>query len=242
MFFVFFGLWVILNGRWTTEIGVFGLVFAAIMYAFTWKFLGYSPRVGMALIRRLPDALRYGALLLSEIVKANLNVMRMILNKDFEPQPQLVHFDVDLERSRHLVTLANSITLTPGTITVNLEDNHFTVHCLDASLVDGLDDGAMVQALEAMERAADEPDPDRTPTDDAPEAPEAAEDPVVEPEAAAQEFVPEAIAAEESASEDIVSEESASDEIPDWVLDDGAQAESDGTMPEDGREANEHEH
>ena len=144
MFFVFFGLWVILNGRWTTEIGVFGLVFAAVMYAFTCAFLGYSPRVGAALIRRLPDALGYGALLLREIVRANLNVMRMILNKDFEPQPQLVHFDVDLERSRHLVTLANSITLTPGTITVNLEDNHFTVHCLDRSLMDGLDDGAMV--------------------------------------------------------------------------------------------------
>ena len=216
MFFVFFGLWVILNGRWTTEIGVFGLVFAAVMYAFTCAFLGYSPRVGAALIRRLPDALGYGALLLREIVRANLNVMRMILNKDFEPQPQLVHFDVDLERSRHLVTLANSITLTPGTITVNLEDNHFTVHCLDRSLMDGLDDGAMVQALEAMERRSDTPDPDRTPTDDAPEAAEAADDPVIEPEDAAQEP-----AAEDSAAEEAALEE---------------------TTPDDGGEANEHEH
>ena len=125
-----------------------------------------------ALIRRLPSAIRYGALLLSEIVKANLNVMRMILDKRFEPQPQLVHFDAPLRRGRHLVTLANSITLTPGTITVDLQDNHYVVHCLDASLIDGLDDGEMVQALEAMERAHEKQaqeapaTPDETPAAD----------------------------------------------------------------------------
>lgn len=198
MFLAFFGLWVVLNGRWTTEIAVFGLVFAAVMYVFSCKFLGYGLGVDWALIRRLPSAIRYGALLLSEIVKANLNVMRMILDKRFEPQPQLVHFDAPLRRGRHLVTLANSITLTPGTITVDLQDNHYVVHCLDASLIDGLDDGEMVQALEAMERAHEKqaqeapatPDetpaaddaqeaatPDETPAaDDAQEAPEAADE------------------------------------------------------------------
>ena len=35
MFLAFFGLWVVLNGRWTTEIAVFGLVFAAVMYVFS---------------------------------------------------------------------------------------------------------------------------------------------------------------------------------------------------------------
>lgn len=172
MFLAFFGLWVVLNGRWTTEIAVFGLVFAAVMYVFSCKFLGYGLGVDWALIRRLPSAIRYGALLLSEIVKANLNVMRMILDKRFEPQPQLVHFDAPLRRGRHLVTLANSITLTPGTITVDLQDNHYVVHCLDASLIDGLDDGEMVQALEAMERAHEKQaqeapaTPDETPAAD----------------------------------------------------------------------------
>ena len=58
---------------------------------------------------------------------------------------------MDLKKNRHLVALANSITLTPGTITVDLHDNHFTVHALDASLVDGLDDGVFVQQLMDME-------------------------------------------------------------------------------------------
>ena len=118
MFICFFALWVVLNGKWTTEIGVFGLVFAALAYAFTWKYMGYSPKVDIALVRRVPSALRYGVNLVVEIIKANLTVCKMILKPDFVPEPQLVQFDVDLKKNRHLVALANSITLTPGTITV----------------------------------------------------------------------------------------------------------------------------
>lgn len=151
MFILYFALWVILNGKWTLEIGAFGVAFAAVAYLFSCKFMGYSMGIDLALLKRAPAAIRYGFVLLGEIVKANITVIRMILDRGFEPKPQLVHFDAQLKRGRHLVTLANSITLTPGTITVNLTDNHFVVHCLDESLVEGLDDGVMVAALEAME-------------------------------------------------------------------------------------------
>jgi len=151
MFILYFAMWVVLNGRWTTEIGIFGLVFAAAAYAFTWKYMGFGPKVDLALVRRAPSAIGYGVTLLKEIIKANLTVVRMILDGEKEPKPQLVQFDVDLKKNRHLVALANSITLTPGTITVDLHDNHFTVHALDMSMVDGLDDGVFVQQLMRME-------------------------------------------------------------------------------------------
>lgn len=151
MFICFFALWVVLNGKWTTEIGVFGLVFASLAYGFTWKYMGYSPKVDIALVKRVPSAIRYGVNLVVEIIKANLTVSKMILRADFVPEPQLVRFDVDLKKNRHLVALANSITLTPGTITVDLDENHFLVHALDATMVDGLDDGVFVQQLMKME-------------------------------------------------------------------------------------------
>lgn len=153
MFILYFALWVVLNGRWTTEIAVFGLIFAAAAYAFSCRYLGYSTNVDAALVKRLPAALRYIALLLSEIVKANVTVMKMILSSESEPKPHLVKFDTALRRERHRVTLANSITLTPGTITVSLDENRYVVHCLDEQMIAGLDDGAMVKALEAMEQA-----------------------------------------------------------------------------------------
>lgn len=188
MFICFFALWVVLNGKWTTEIGIFGLVFAALAYAFTWKYMGYSPKVDVALVMRIPSAVRYGVNLIVEIVKANLAVCKMILKPDFVPEPQLVQFDVDLKKNRHLVALANSITLTPGTITVDLDENHFLVHALDASMVDGLDDGGFVQQLmqmekkhmqaEAVKAAPAEPEiPETTETSEIPENPETTDAP-----------------------------------------------------------------
>jgi len=192
MFILYFAMWVVLNGRWTTEIGIFGLVFAAAAYAFTWKYMGFGPKVDLALVRRAPSAIGYGVTLLKEIIKANLTVVRMILDGEKEPKPQLVQFDVDLKKNRHLVALANSITLTPGTITVDLHDNHFTVHALDASMVDGLDDGVFVQQLMRMEEKHMAQDAQRASMPQAQEAPmqeavEAAEKTIEETAAAGEE-------------------------------------------------------
>lgn len=151
MFFVYFALWVILNGKWTTEIALFGVAFAAIAYFFSCRFMGFSPKTDARLMGKAWQAVRYGWLLLGEIISANLTVMRMVLDLSFEPKPQLVKFSSGLKKERHRVVLANSITLTPGTITCLLEGDEFLVHALDESLVDGLDDGAMITRLKEME-------------------------------------------------------------------------------------------
>lgn len=151
MFIVYFALWVILNGKWTTEIGLFGLAFAGVLYVFCCRFTGYSFKKELRFIRRIPAAIRYGVILLCEIFKANVTVIKMILDKNFEPKPQLVRFDSGLLELRHRVVLADSITLTPGTITCQLEGDRYLVHCLDESLVSGLDDGVFVSTLSKME-------------------------------------------------------------------------------------------
>ena len=151
MFFVYFALWVVLNGRWTLEIGAFGVLFAALLYAFSCKFLGYSVRKDLRFARGIPAAARYLATLLVEIVKANLAVMRIILNPEFEPKPKLVRFESGLKGEGHRVALADSITLTPGTITCQLRGDEYVVHCLDESLAEGLTDGALITALREME-------------------------------------------------------------------------------------------
>ena len=48
--------------------------------------------------------------------------------------------------------LANAITLTPGTITVSLEDNRYTVHCLDESMAEGMNESVFVDYIEKLEK------------------------------------------------------------------------------------------
>ena len=97
--------------------------------------------------------LRYIALLLAEIIKANFAVIGLILKKSEEVEPQLVRFTTELADENHRVLLADSITLTPGTITVELEGGRYLVHCLDKTLAEGIERSSFVDALTAMEYA-----------------------------------------------------------------------------------------
>lgn len=52
----------------------------------------------------------------------------------------------------NMVVLANSITLTPGTITVDVQPNHYVVHALDAKYMEGIEQSDFVKILEEMEK------------------------------------------------------------------------------------------
>ena len=60
MFFLLFGFWVLLNGSWTLEIALIGLLVSAALYAFIVKFMGYSPKKEWAIVRRLPRIIGEG--------------------------------------------------------------------------------------------------------------------------------------------------------------------------------------
>lgn len=151
MYLVFLLLWVILNGQFTWEIFFFGIVIAAAMYAFICKFLDYSVEKDMLLFRKLPFILLYILVLIWEIIKANVSAIRLALSYRNEIDPVIVKFHTDLKSKTARVVLANSITLTPGTITVALEENELTVHALDADLVKGIDESVFVHMLRKME-------------------------------------------------------------------------------------------
>jgi multicomponent Na+:H+ antiporter subunit E len=146
-----FVVWLILNGKVTAEICCFGLGITAALFYFMCRFMGYSTRKEILLWRLLPLMVQYMGVLVAEIVKANLVVLKIVLNPLVQPEPALVYFDTDLKSDLGKVMLANSITLTPGTITVSVEDNHYCVHCLDRELSDGIENSVFVELLKKIE-------------------------------------------------------------------------------------------
>ena len=151
MYVLYFLLWVIFNGNFTLEIAMFGIIIATALFAFTCKFTDYSVAKEKELIRNAFRILRYIVVLVIEIVKANLAVARLILTEKEEIEPALVTFQADLHTQMGRASLANSITLTPGTITVLLDDNSYTVHCLDESLAEGMDTSVFVDMIKKCE-------------------------------------------------------------------------------------------
>ncbi|MDO4323271.1 MAG: Na+/H+ antiporter subunit E [Lachnospiraceae bacterium] len=152
MYLVYFLLWVIFNGQITLEICLFGIVIAAVIFAFTCKFMDYSLEKEKKVLRRSLGFVRYTVVLVKEIIKANFAVIHMILSEREEVEPALVSFHSDMKTATGKAFLANAITLTPGTITVTLEDSEYIVHCLDQSLAEGMDDSVFVEMLTKMEQ------------------------------------------------------------------------------------------
>ena len=154
MYLLFFAVWLIFSGQITLEIVLFGLAVAAAVYAFVCRFMDWSFRKDLTVLRCVPLLAQYLGVLLREIVKANAATLRLILAPDLEPDPVLVRFQVDLRSRAALVLLANSITLTPGTITVELEGRELAVHCLDRSFSEGMAGGDFVKLLHRIEEVA----------------------------------------------------------------------------------------
>lgn len=151
MYLLFFCVWLILNGRVTLEICVIGMLISAALFYFICKYMDYSLRKERLLFLLIPLFIRYFWVLVQEIVRANVCVLKIILSPELQPEPAFVYFETDLKSSLSKVLLANSITLTPGTITVSVENNQYCVHCLDRELAEGMEESVFVDLLKEME-------------------------------------------------------------------------------------------
>lgn len=156
MYLLFFLFWVIFNGQFTLEIGIIGVFVAALIYAFICKFMGWSPKKDLQMMKYTLFAMEYFFVLIWEILKANAATFKMIFSVKYEMEPVLVTFKTTLKSPVARVLLANSITLTPGTITVSLEDDKYTVHALDKDFAQGIEDSVFVKLLEKAERIGKE--------------------------------------------------------------------------------------
>ena len=93
----------------------------------------------------------YIAWLLKEIVKSNIEVIRCIWQSKPDIQPQIIKVKVSQQSDLFKVLYANSITLTPGTVTIEIEDDEFTVHALTRSSREGLESGEMNDRVRSLE-------------------------------------------------------------------------------------------
>ena len=140
---------VLLNGKLTWEIALLGVAVTALAMLFSCAFLDWSLRRELRFLRLAPKILAYGVYLFFEIVKANLVTLRRIYSRR-EVEPAVVTFQTKLKKRWQRVLLANSITLTPGTITLEEAGDRLTVHCLDRADSE-LSDSAMERRIARLE-------------------------------------------------------------------------------------------
>jgi len=143
-------LWLAFNGRLTLEIALIGIPVTGMVYLISLKTLNITAKRDLGRLARFPRFAGYFLFLLKETLKCALHVGSLIWRGE-QPDSCLYIFESGLKKKLSGVILADSITLTPGTITVEDEDGKFTIHCLEASSGPETENGEMLRRIRKLE-------------------------------------------------------------------------------------------
>ncbi|SEO37426.1 multicomponent Na+:H+ antiporter subunit E [Halogranum amylolyticum] len=131
--------------------GTFDLVTGAISAGIVTLVLGQISLKGRPDLKRIPGEfgrmLLYIPYLVWEIAKANVTLAYVILHPRLPIDPKMVQFRAAVWNDLPATTLANSITLTPGTLTVEVSQREFYIHSLTRSARRDLLEGALERAV-----------------------------------------------------------------------------------------------
>jgi multicomponent Na+:H+ antiporter subunit E len=141
-FFIMFVLWILLSGKFDAFHLSLGIISCSLVAYFSADLLFETPSIKVI---RLPASwirfVRYVPWLLYQIFLANLHVLYLTLHPRMMDliDPRIIKFRSRLRGDLSRVAFANSITLTPGTITVYVSlDGNFSVHAIDQKSREGL--------------------------------------------------------------------------------------------------------
>lgn len=145
---VAFALWLLLSGHYVPLLIGLGLAssFAVVLIARRMDVIDHESQPLHVTWR----ALSYFPWLLIEIVKSAIDVSRAILSPRLALRRRLLEVPADQGHDLGRVIYANSITLTPGTVTIDTEGATLIVHCLTETAAAGLASGDMGRRVSAM--------------------------------------------------------------------------------------------
>ena len=156
-FAALYGFWIILSGRFEVKYLIMGAVSAFIVMYLTQDLAQpdgpKQVRGGLrdySVVSGIGNFILYFFWLMWSVAQSNLQVAYIVLHPKLPIQPGLLRLRTKLRnRSGHII-LANSITLTPGTITIDFDDGDYSVHALVPGAAQSLLDAKMQGKLERI--------------------------------------------------------------------------------------------
>ena len=128
-------IWLVANDSLAPEIVLVGAVVAALLavlfapFARVYADIRWTPRV-------LLNAFAFLGVFVWELVLANLNVARLVFSPRIDIRPGIVEIKTRLKSPLGRMVLANAITLTPGTLVVDIKGDTLFIHWIVVSSVD----------------------------------------------------------------------------------------------------------
>ena len=150
-------------GLWAVVLSLFWLLLSGYIQPLLLSFGAISVFLVVLVVKRMDDVdqelkqlsfgfsiFRYIPWLLKEIFTSSIHVTKLIWSSPDKLTPTLSKVSVQNVPKEKRVLYANSITLTPGTLSVDLEDGEVTVHALQASSIEEIKEGGMEQKITGL--------------------------------------------------------------------------------------------
>lgn len=128
-------IWLVANDSLARDVVVVGVLVAGVLawlfarFAVVYADINWTPRV-------LLHVVLYLGVFLWELILANLNVLRLVLSPRIDIHPGIVEIRTKLKSPLGRLVLANSITLTPGTLVVDIRGDSLFIHWINVSSKD----------------------------------------------------------------------------------------------------------
>ncbi len=146
IFLLLFGIWIIFSGQFDAfhlALGILSSIFITVISSEF--FFADRSRTLRKRLREICLFPGYFLWLLYQIFLSNLHILKLALSprgmKQIEPSVVRIKTKLRTDFGRYL--LANSITLTPGTITINIQEDELVIHSISEHTAIGVKDGAM---------------------------------------------------------------------------------------------------
>lgn len=148
-----FGLWLLLSGYFVALILGLGILSCLLVW-FVSERMDKADGVDRLGDLRPIATFKYHCWLSVEIVKSNLDVARRVLSPNLPISPTIIYVPASQKTDLGRVIYANSITLTPGTLSIDISEGEIEVHSLSREGAEQLAEGEMDRRVSEIESVA----------------------------------------------------------------------------------------
>ena len=147
---IMFVFWIFLSGEFSFILLLSGIISSLLVSYISHDLLIGNGDMKLGFIRTI-RFIKFLPWLLWQIVLANIDLALRTLHPKMPINPMLINFKNNLKTDLGMVILANSITLTPGTVTIDVNENDFFIHVISEKAAQSLISGEMQARVKKIE-------------------------------------------------------------------------------------------
>ena len=147
LFIFLLGFWFILSTKIDFTIAIIGFFASLLVVFYNFDLIFNDQEVTKLTLRSLISFVALCFVLLKNIVKSNIEVAKIVLNPKLPIKPGFVKIRNPLKKELNQALYANAITLTPGTLSVDVDQDFILVHGLNMDLVKNLEHSDLEKAF-----------------------------------------------------------------------------------------------